>query len=297
MQTRTLGNGGLEVSAIGLGCMGMSSSYGPPADRNEMIALIRAAVEQEVTFFDTSELYGPYTNEELVGEALAPLRDQVVIATKFGFKLEGAADRAWGGLDSRPEHIRLVVERSLKRLKTETIDLLYQHRVDPDVPIEHVAGTVKELIQEGKVRHFGLSEPGARTIRRAHAVQRVTAVQREFSLWWRRRSKTSCRRSRSSEIGFVPTARSARVSLPARSMRPPHSRTPTPATASSVHRAGAQGQPGAGRPARQHRRAQERHAGADRDRLAPGPSHGSSRFQAPPSPRGSRRTSRLVPSS
>ncbi len=184
METRRLGDGNLEVSAIGLGCMGMSFGYGPPADDDQMIGLIRRAVELGVTFFDTAEAYGPYTNETLVGKALAPVRDQVVIATKFGFDLE--AGRPQHGLDSRPEHIREVVDASLGRLGIETIDLLYQHRVDPGVPIEDVAGTVKELIEEGKVRHFGLSEPGAQTIRRAHAVQPVAAVQSEYSLWWRR---------------------------------------------------------------------------------------------------------------
>jgi aryl-alcohol dehydrogenase-like predicted oxidoreductase len=184
METRRLGDGNLEVSAIGLGCMGMSFGYGPPADDDEMIGLIRKAVELGVTFFDTAEAYGPYRNETLVGKALAPVRDQVVIATKFGFDLE--AGRPQHGLDSRPVHIREVVDASLGRLGIETIDLLYQHRVDPDVPIEDVAGTVRELIEEGKVRHFGLSEPGAETIRRAHAVQPVAAVQSEYSLWWRR---------------------------------------------------------------------------------------------------------------
>ncbi|HET9938117.1 MAG TPA: aldo/keto reductase [Gaiella sp.] len=184
METRTLGNGRLEVSAIGLGCMGMSFGYGRPADDDEMIRLIRRAVELGVTFFDTAEAYGPYTNESLVGKALAPVRDQVVIATKFGFDIQGAGYQH--GLDSRPEHIRDVVDASLGRLGIETIDLLYQHRVDPDVPIEDVAGTVKELIAEGKVGHFGLSEAGAQTIRRAHAVQPVAAVQSEYSLWYRR---------------------------------------------------------------------------------------------------------------
>src|SRR6188474_911858 len=179
MQKRKLGTSGLEVSALGLGCMSMSSGYGPAGNKQEMIALIRAAVEHGVTFFDTAEVYGPFTNEELVGEALAPLRDQVVIATKFGFKLDG------GGVDSRPEHIKEVAEASLKRLKIDVIDLFYQHRVDPDVPIEDVAGAVKDLIQEGKVKHFGLSEAGVQTIRRAHAVQPVTALQSEYSLWWR----------------------------------------------------------------------------------------------------------------
>ncbi|SUS07888.1 Oxidoreductase, aldo/keto reductase family [Candidatus Defluviicoccus seviourii] len=190
MQKRKLGNSGLEVSALGLGCMGMSFFYGPPKDRQEMIALLRAAVERGVTFFDTAEVYGPYINEELVGEALSPLRDQVVIATKFGFDLDPKRDhramKGLPGLNSRPEHINAVAEASLKRLKIDTIDLFYQHRVDPDVPIEDVAGAVKELIQEGKVKHFGLSEAGVQTIRRAHAVLPVTTLQSEYSLWWRR---------------------------------------------------------------------------------------------------------------
>ena len=185
MQKRTLGRSDLEVSAIGLGCMGMSFSYGPPADRQEMIRLIRSAVDRGVTFFDTAEVYGPFTNEELVGEALAPVRDRVVIATKFGFKLDPAGGPRWVGLDSRPAHVKQVAEASLRRLRTDVIDLFYQHRVDPEVPIEEVAGAVKELIREGKVRHFGLSEAGVRTIRRAHAVQPVTALQNEYSLWWR----------------------------------------------------------------------------------------------------------------
>ena len=185
MQKRTLGKNGLEVSAVGLGCMGMSQSYGPAADTKEMIALIRGAVDQGVTFFDTAEAYGPYANEKLVGEALAPFRDKVVIATKFGFDIDPKTGERRGGVNSRPEHIRAVAEASLKRLGIETIDLLYQHRVDPAVPIEDVAGAVKDLIQEGKVTHFGLSEAGAQTIRRAHAVQPVTAVQSEYSLWWR----------------------------------------------------------------------------------------------------------------
>lgn len=188
MQKRTLGNSTLEVSALGLGCMGMSYAFGPPKDIPEMVALLRSAVERGVTFFDTAEIYGPFTNEELLGEALSPLRDQVVIATKFGWDLEpGKVPRigAFPGLNSRPEHIREVADASLKRLKIETIDLFYQHRVDPEVPIEDVAGTVKELIAEGKVQHFGLSEAGPETIRRAHAVQPVAALQSEYSLWWR----------------------------------------------------------------------------------------------------------------
>jgi aryl-alcohol dehydrogenase-like predicted oxidoreductase len=201
MQKRTLGNSGLEVSAIGLGCMGMSFGYGPAGDKQEMIALIRAAVARGVTFFDTAEAYGPFINEELVGEALAPFRGQVAIATKFGFRL---VDGKQAGTDSRPEHIREVAEASLKRLKVEAIDLFYQHRVDPDVPIEDVAGAVKQLIQAGKVRHFGLSEAGARTIRRAHAVQPVTALQSEYSLWWREPEAEVLPTLEELGIGFVP---------------------------------------------------------------------------------------------
>jgi aryl-alcohol dehydrogenase-like predicted oxidoreductase len=186
MQTRKLGKSNLEVSALGLGCMGMSFSYGPPKDKQEMTGVLRAAVERGITFFDTAEVYGPYTNEELVGEALAPLRKQVVIATKFGFQPRTDGKPGWTGLNSRPEHIRQAVEGSLKRLRTDTIDLLYQHRVDPEVPIEDVAGAVKDLIAQGKVKHFGLSEAGVQTVRRAHAVQAVTAIQNEYSLWFRR---------------------------------------------------------------------------------------------------------------
>jgi aryl-alcohol dehydrogenase-like predicted oxidoreductase len=201
MQKRTLANR-LEVSAIGLGCMGMSHGYGPPADKQAMVSLIRTAVDRGVTFFDTAQVYGPFTNEELVGEALEPVRDQVVIATKFGFDLEGAI--GLGALDSRPETITRSVDGSLKRLRTDTIDLLYQHRVDPNVPIEEVAGTVKDLIERGKVRHFGLSEAGARTIRRAHAVQPVTALQSEYSLWWREPEKAILPTLEELGIGFVP---------------------------------------------------------------------------------------------
>jgi aryl-alcohol dehydrogenase-like predicted oxidoreductase len=186
LQKRKLGKSNLEVSAIGLGCMGMSFGYGPPADKQEMITLIRTAVENGVTFFDTAEVYGPFINEELVGEALAPVRNQVVIATKFGFDIDPKTGERGAGLNSRPEHIKQVAAASLKRLRTDVIDLFYQHRVDADVPIEDVAGAVQELIREGKVKHFGLSEPGVQTIRRAHAVQPVTAVQNEYSLWWRR---------------------------------------------------------------------------------------------------------------
>ena len=202
MKKRTLGKTNLEVSALGLGCMGMSYGYGPAADKKEMIALMRKAVERGVTFFDTAEAYGPFTNEELVGEALAPFRAQVVIATKFGFKFGPKGEQV--GMDSRPEHIRQVAESSLKRLQTDVIDLFYQHRVDPDVPIEDVAGAVKTLIKEGKVKHFGLSEAGVRTIRRAHAVQPVTAVQSEYSLWWRRPEEELLPALEELGIGFVP---------------------------------------------------------------------------------------------
>jgi len=203
MQTRKLGKSGLEVSALGLGCMGMSFGYGPPKDKPEMISLIRTAVERGLTFFDTAEVYGPFTNEELVGEALAPVRAQVAIATKFGFKLDPTSGRQVG-LDSRPEHIKEVAEASLKRLKIDAIDLFYQHRVDPAVPIEEVAGAVKDLIQEGKVKHFGLSEAGVQTIRRAHAVQPVTAVQSEYSLWWRRPEAELLPTLEELGIGLVP---------------------------------------------------------------------------------------------
>ena len=204
MQKRTLGNSDLEISALGLGCMGMSFGYPPFPDKQEMISLIRSAVERGVTFFDTAEVYGPFTNEELVGEALAPFRGQVVIATKFGFKIDPNAERGLGGLDSRPKHIKQVAEASLKRLKVEAIDLFYQHRVDPDVPIEDVAGAVSDLIQEGKVKHFGLSEAGAQTIRRAHAVQPVAAVQSEYSLWWRNTEAEVLPALEELGIGFVP---------------------------------------------------------------------------------------------
>ena len=201
MKTRKLGNSGLEVSALGLGCMGMSFGYGPAADKKEMIALIRNAVESGVNFFDTAQIYGPFTNEELVGEALAPFRSKVVIATKFGFHFQ---DGKSIGLNSRPEYIRKTVEESLKRLNIETVDLLYQHRVDPNVPIEDVAGTVKDLIQEGKVKHFGLSEAGVKTIRRAHAVQPVTALQSEYSLFWREPESEIMPTLEELGIGFVP---------------------------------------------------------------------------------------------
>ena len=203
MQKRKLGDSDLEVSAIGLGCMGMSFSYGPPKDKQEMTSLLRAAVERGVTFFDTAEVYGPFTNEELVGEALVPFRGRVAIATKFGFKLDPVTGKQ-AGLDSRPEHIKEVAEASLKRLKTNVIDLFYQHRVDPDVPIEDTAGAVKELIQQGKVKHFGLSEAGVPTIRRAHKVQSVTALQSEYSLWWREPEAEVIPTLEELGVGFVP---------------------------------------------------------------------------------------------
>ena len=204
MQKRRLGKSNLEVSAIGLGCMGLSYGYGPAVDKKEGIALIRAAVERGVTFFDTAEAYGPFANEDLVGEALAPFRNQVVIATKFGFKIDPKSERALNGTDSRPEHVKQVAEASLKRLKTDVIDLFYQHRVDPDVPIEDVAGAVKELVRQGKVKHFGLSEAAAKTIRRAHAVHPVTALQSEYSLWWREPEQEILPTLEELGIGFVP---------------------------------------------------------------------------------------------
>src|SRR5712664_2893425 len=204
MQKRKLGNSNLEVSALGLGCMGMSFGYGPAGDKQEMIAVIRAALERGVTFFDTAEVYGPFTNEELVGEALAPFREQVVIATKFGWKPASDGEPRWSELDSRPEHIKEVAEASLKRLRVDAIDLFCQHRVDPDGPIEDVAGAVKDLIQEGKVKHFGLSEAGVQTIRRAHAVQPVTALQSEYSLWWRKPEEEVLPTLEELAIGFVP---------------------------------------------------------------------------------------------
>ena len=204
MQKRKLGSGNLEVSAVGLGCMGMSFGYGPAADKQEMIALIRKAVERGVTFFDTAEVYGPFTNEELVGEALAPFREGVVIATKFGWNIDSKTGQRHDGLNSRPDHVKVAIEGMLKRLRTDCIDLLYQHRVDPNVPIEEVAGVVKELIREGKVKHFGLSEAGAKTIRRAHAVQPVTALQSEYSLWTRGPEAEILPTLEELGIGFVP---------------------------------------------------------------------------------------------
>ena len=213
MKKRKLGNSGLEVSAIGLGCMGLSFGYGPATDRPQAIGLIRSAFERGVTFFDTAEAYGPFTNEELLGEALAPFREKVVIATKFGFE----AGKVEAGLNSKPAHIKEVAEAALKRLKTNVIDVFYQHRVDPDVPIEDVAGAVKDLIGEGKVRHFGLSEAGVQTIRRAHAVQPVTALQSEYSLWWKEPEKETCRRLKSLESALFPSALWARGSSRAQS--------------------------------------------------------------------------------
>ena len=230
MQKRTLGNSNLEVSALGLGCMGMSFAYGPAPDKQEMIQLIRSAVERGITFFDTAEAYGPYVNEELVGEALAPFHGQVVIATKFGFKFGPNGEQL--GQDSRPEHIKQVAEASLKRLKVEAIDLFYQHRVDTEVPTEDVAGTVKDLIEEGKVKHFGLSEAGVRTIRRAHAIQQVTALQSEYSLWWRAPEAECYRRLKNSESVSCPLVLWGRASSPARSMKIRHSIVATSATSS-----------------------------------------------------------------
>src|ERR1700732_3102006 len=204
MQKRKLGKSNLEVSAIGLGCMGMSFNYGPPKDKQEMTSLLRVAVDRGITFFDTAEIYGPFTNEELVGEALAPFRDKVVIATKFGWEANPADGGKWNTSNSRPEHIQKVAEASLKRLKVDAIDLFYQHRVDLNVPIEEVAGVVKQLIQQGKVKHFGLSEAGAQTIRRAHAVQPVTALQSEYSLWWRQPEEVVLPTLEELGIGFVP---------------------------------------------------------------------------------------------
>jgi aryl-alcohol dehydrogenase-like predicted oxidoreductase len=230
MKKRKLGKRNLEVSAIGLGCMGMSFGYGPAADKTEMISLIRSAVERGVTFFDTAEVYGPFTNEELVGEALAPLRDQVVIATKFGFKPDPNGGPRWSGLDSRPEHIKQVADASLKRLKAEVIDLFYQHRVDPNVPIEDVAGAVKDLIQQGKVKHFGLSEAAVQTIRRAHAVQPVAALQSEYSLWWREPEAEVIPTLEELGIGFVPFNPLGKGFLTGRSAKARSSTRPTSAT-------------------------------------------------------------------
>ena len=271
MQKRTLGKSGLEVSAIGLGCMGMSFSYGPPHDRQEMIALMRAAVEQGVTFFDTAEVYGPFTNEDLVGEALAPFRGKVVIATKFGFNLEPGGANPLAGLNSRPERIKQVADASLKRLRIETIDLFYQHRVDPDVPIEDVAGAVKDLIAAGKVRHFGLSEASVQTIRRAHAVQPVTALQNEYSLWWRRPEQGVIATLEELGIGLVPYSPLGKGFLTgAMNDQTRFRKRRLPLEAAALHARGAQGQSGAGRPSDRDRGAEEGDAGPDRARLAAG---------------------------
>ena len=280
MQQRRLGTRGPEVSTVGLGCMGMSSSYGPVPDRREMISLLRSAVELGVTFFDTAEVYGPFVNEELVGEALAPFREQVVIATKFGFDLDPTGEREQVGVDSRPEHIKEVAEGSLKRLGVDAIDLFYQHRVDPDVPIEDVAGAVRDLIQEGKVKHFGLSEAAAGTIRRAHAVQPVTAVQSEYSLWTQR-----------TRSGGAADARGARDRL--RPLQPPGEGVPHGEDRRAARRSTAatsepgshdsrpearQGEPDPGRPAPHDRRPEGCDTRADRARLVARPaSRGSSR--------------------
>ena len=270
MQTRKLGNSDLEVSAIGLGCMGMSFSYGPPKDKQEMTALLRTAVERGITFFDTAEVYGPFTNEELVGEALAPVRKQVVIATKFGFDLSGTDNLPGAApLSSRPELIKKAVEGSLKRLRVEKIDLLYQHRVDPNVPIEDVAGAVKELIGQGKVKHFGLSEAAAKTIRRAHAVQPVTAVQSEYSLWWRRPEEEVLPALEELGIGFVPYSPLGKGFLTGKIDEPNNLRQiRLPQHAATIRSRGIKSQSSAHRPSRSHRRAEEGHARADRPRLA-----------------------------
>ena len=236
MQKRKLGKSNLEVSALGLGCMGMSFSYGPPADRKEMISLLRAAVERGVTFFDTAEVYGPFTNEELVGEGLSPFRGQVAIATKFGFKLDPAGKQLFLGMDSSPARIKQVAEASLKRLGIDAIDLFYQHRVDPEVPIEDVAGAVKDLIQEGKVKHFGLSEAGVKTIRRAHSVQPVTAVQSEYSLWWRHPETDVLPTSRNLESVLFLTVLWARDFSREKSAKTRRLTLPTSATPSHVLR-------------------------------------------------------------
>ena len=276
MQKRKLGKSNLEVSALGLGCMGMSFSYGPPKDKQEMTSLLRAAVERGITFFDTAEVYGPFINEELVGEALAPFRKQVVIATKFGFDLSPDFDprgmKGSPGLNSRPEHIKQAVEGSLKRLKVETIDLLYQHRVDPNVPIEDVAGAVKELIQQGKVKHFGLSEAGVQTIRRAHAVQPVTALQSEYSLWTRTPEKEVIPTLEELGIGLVPYSPLGKGFLTGKIDENDDLRQlRLPQHAASLHAGGSQGESGPDRSARQHRRTEEGDTCPDRARLAAGP--------------------------
>ena len=288
MQKRTLGASRLEVSALGLGCMGMSQSYPPFPDRDEMIAMIRAAVERGVTFFDTAQVYGPFTNEDLVGEALEPVRDQVVIATKFGFDLEDG--QSSHGIDSRAETIKRSVDASLKRLRTDTIDLLYQHRVDPNVPIEDVAGTVKELIAAGKVRHFGLSEAGVQTIRRAHAVQPVTALQSEYSLWWREPEEAILPTLEELGIGFVPFSPLGKGFLTGSHRRVDGVRKLRfPQHGSPLRLGRARRQPRLRRAPRPRRGAERRNAGADRARLDPRPEAvdrpDSRHDEAPPSGR------------
>ena len=268
MQKRKLGKSNLEVSAIGLGCMGLSFGYGPAVDKQEGISLIRAAVERGVTFFDTAEVYGPFTNEELVGEALAPFRGQVVIATKFGWEPNPEDGGKWTALDSRPEHIKEAAEGSLKRLKTDVIDLFYQHRVDPNVPIEDVAGAVKELIQQGKVKHFGLSEAGVQTIRRAHAVQPVTALQSEYSLWWREPEEEILPTLEELGIGFVPfSPLGKRVPHGQDQRRNEVRQDRFPQHRPALHAGEPQSESGPGGSARQDRRTEEGDARADRARL------------------------------
>ena len=272
MLKRKLGKSGLEVSAIGLGCMGLSHAYGPAVDKQSGIALIRAAVERGVTLFDTAEAYGPFTNEELVGEALAPVRDKVVIATKFGFDIDLKTGARSGGVNSRPEHIKAVAEASLKRLKTDVIDLFYQHRVDPAVPIEDVAGAVKELIREGKVRHFGLSEAGAQTIRRAHAVQPVAAVQSEYSLWWRGPEAEILPTLEELGIGFVPfSPLGAGFLTGAVNETTKFDAVRLPRQRAAFRSRRDEGEPGAGRAAARRGEAQGRDARPDRARLAARP--------------------------
>ena len=268
MQTRKLGTGGLEVSAIGLGCMGLSFGLGTPVETPEAVKLIRAAHERGVTFFDTAEVYGPFTNEEVVGEALEAVRDEVVIATKFGF----VTGQGLGGLNSRPENIRAVAEASLKRLRTDRIDLFYQHRVDPNVPIEDVAGAVRDLIAEGKVKHFGLSEAGVQTIRRAHAVQPVSALQSEYSLWWREPEAEILPTLEELGIGFVPFSPLGK-GFPDRRDQCGHRvrQERLPQLRPALRRRGPPREPGPGRPAGRDRRGQGRHPRPDRHRLAAGP--------------------------
>ena len=272
MQERRLGTRGPEVSAVGLGCMGTTSSYGPAPDRREMVSLLRSAVELGVTFFDTAEAYGPFVNEELVGEALAPFREQVVIATKFGFELDPTGERELDGVDSRPEHIKEVAEASLQRLGVDAIDLFYQHRVDPDVPIEEVAGAVRDLIQEGKVRHFGLSEAAAGTIRRAHAVQPVAALQSEYSLWTRGPEAEVLPTLEELGIGFVPFSPLGRGFLTGKmDAHTTFDSSDFRADAPALHPAGAGGEPGPGRSPSHDRRPQGCDPRADRARLVARP--------------------------